>query len=97
MHPATLTDFNRSYRLGALSGAIHSTTSSARASYLTVLGIDLRAQRDQLSMLRRLGKYQIQAAKTASHVHMRRIRAPMSTGWTFADLPFVTVVASGQA
>jgi putative tryptophan/tyrosine transport system substrate-binding protein len=34
---------------------------------------------------------------SASHLHMRRIRAPMSTGWTFADLPFVTVVASGQA
>src|SRR5262249_55890605 len=31
------------------------------------------------------------------HLHMRRIRAPISTGWTFADLAIATVVASGQA
>jgi hypothetical protein len=33
----------------------------------------------------------------ASHLHMRRIRVPMSTGRTFADFAIAAVVACGQA
>ena len=33
---------------------------------------------------------------TGSHLHIRRIRAPISTGWTFDDLAIAIVVAFGQ-
>src|SRR5262245_38510709 len=32
----------------------------------------------------------------SDHLHKRRIRAPISTDWTFDDLAIATVVASGQ-